>query len=590
MSFANKFLGTGEQNISDGSLKIYGSIIGAKNLVNTSSNTVKIDASGNLYADNLGPDDIDGVISNPLTENLDADNFNINNVNNLEIDNGTNSITLNYTTGISDNVFDLQNLIDIDSATQNINSSTTLNQTDFDGDMTITGDVQFGGSLIGNLVINDVDITTQTSNLNVSEQDSNFSSAMANLATGVIEVQSNGEDLATEFTLSSIDLKIPTKGQKATSGSIPTVLSADYASTTLVQTSGGNFVLCALDGTLVSGNIPTNIRQIASTDIDIGDGITDTGTQRVVLSNDYTSTTKNNLAQVNGNTVNIGDGISDTGTQRIVLSNDYTSTAKNNLTQVNGNTVNIGYGISDTGSQRVVLSNDYTSTAYVATDGGNYVLCALDSSLVSGNIPTNTIQIGSTNIDRNTGAASNGSQRVLLTNDFLSTTIQKPLTSTLLYEKKIITTNLATNVGATSTTTFVGWSGSGGNIYLTYLSVFLSINGVLKMGGWGTSATPLNNGFWVSWRKNTSDGYKPIIGDSTDLIMSNGELVREGTSSEIYEHAQSTVKAIVDLSDNPLLIENNGGTEGSIRIIRNVDDYTSNSVTTLYIIAGYYYS
>lgn len=554
MSFANKFLGTGEQNISDGSLKIYGSMIGAKNLVSTTANTVRIDAGGNLFADNLTPDDIDGVIANPLEEDLNAANFNINNVNNLEIDNGTNSITLNYSTGISDSIFDLQSLVDIEDATQNINSTTTLNQTDFDGDMTVTGDIQFGGSLLGNLVINDVDITAQTSNLNVSEQDSNFPTAMSNLASGSIQVQSNLEDIATESTLALIDSKIPTKGQKATSGSVPTVLSADYASTTLVQTTGGNFVLCALDGTLVSGNIPTNTRQIASTDINIGDGITDTATQRVVLSNDYTSTTKNNLTQINGNTVNNNSGITSTGTQR------------------------------------VVLSNDYESTAFVATDGGNYVLCALDESLVSGSIAVNVDQINALPISVDTGSSTTATQRVVLSDDFLSTTVQRPLTSSLLYEKKIITTNLATNVGATSTTTFVGWSGSGGNIYLTYLSVHLYINGALKMAGWGTTTTPLTNGFWVSWRKNTSDSYKPIIGDSTDLIQSNQEMVREGTRSEVYEYSQSTVNAIVDLSNNPLLIENNGGTEGSIRIIRGVDDFTNGNTTNFYVIAGYYYS
>ena len=77
MSFANKFLDIGTKNVSNGSLILFGSKIGAKNLISTSANTVKIDDGGNLFAAPLNATDVSGVVANPMIEDLNINDNNI---------------------------------------------------------------------------------------------------------------------------------------------------------------------------------------------------------------------------------------------------------------------------------------------------------------------------------------------------------------------------------------------------------------------------------------------------------------------------------------------------------------------------------
>lgn len=86
MAYANKFLSNGEINISDGSTVLYGSKIGAKNLVGT-FDTVKIDNNGSLYPAKLDSGDITGVVVNPMTEDLNLNSNNIDNSGNINFSN-----------------------------------------------------------------------------------------------------------------------------------------------------------------------------------------------------------------------------------------------------------------------------------------------------------------------------------------------------------------------------------------------------------------------------------------------------------------------------------------------------------------------
>jgi len=97
----------------------------------------------------------------------------------------------------------------------------------------------------------------------------------------------------------------------------------------------------AIIGSLVA-NQSVNVNQIAGTTTSVNNGTTDAGTQRVTLSSDSTgqvklatgantigSLTANqsvNQTQINGVAVSVGNGTTDTGTQRVTISSDSTGT------------------------------------------------------------------------------------------------------------------------------------------------------------------------------------------------------------------------------------------------------------------------
>lgn len=170
---SNKFLGTSLINVSDGSTILYGSKIGAVDLAGLEE-TIKLTPDGCLYASDLNIDNITGLqteldnkLQNPMNVDLNVNNFNINNAQNIEIDNGSNGIILNYITGITDQTLDLQVVKDIEDVTQNFNTSTSSGQTDINGDLTLTGDFQLGGSLIGDLTITDISMNSQTTSVKI---------------------------------------------------------------------------------------------------------------------------------------------------------------------------------------------------------------------------------------------------------------------------------------------------------------------------------------------------------------------------------------------------------------------------------------
>ena len=527
MSFANKFLGTGSLNVSDGTVALFGSKVGAKNLIG-GANTVKIDGSGCLFASAINSNDIAGVVANPLTEDLDLDDNSILNTNTIEISNGSNSITLNYNSGISDQNLDIQTVKDIDDATQNINATTTSGQTDLDGDVTVQGDLQFGGSLIGNLEINDVNTGgTQTNDLNVSV--TNF--PVTQPVSGSVSV-------------SNFPVTQPVSGSVSVSNFPSTQVISDI-NTGGLQTNDLNININSASETVpVTGSviaIPSGIynqslRNIGalSATVDVNSGSKSNGTQRIILTDDYEGTVKNRLEEIGASSqaISVGSGTVDAGCQRTVLSNDYTSTNKNDLTKIATNDISVDSGVSDTGCQRTVLSNDYTSTVL----------------------------------------------------------FQSRLSS-WFYERRIITGNLAGNYGVATQITFGSWSGNPGNIYLTNLCLSLfCTTGIPKMQGWGSNISPLTNGFYITYKKNSSAGGYPLMGSGSLRIKKFGDIAREAHSFSLTNESDTQITANILNDNHPILIENQSvGTRGTILIDIGVDDLTDANVSEIYLLAGYYF-
>lgn len=258
MSSANKFLGTDSVDVTDGSLAIFGASIGAANLTG-GANTVKIGSDGTLLAESILISDIsglqdqlDGGIGNPMTLDLLGGGFNISDIKSLEINNGSFGITLDYSSGITNQVFDLQTMVDIEDVTQNFNLSTTAGQTDITGDLVITGDFQFGGALVGDLVITDINFgTTQTDTLKVFEQNANFLGAMDGLNNSI------GTD-----GLTAPPQVILMGGVNKSTGFLRQLRTDD------------------------DGRLRIRIDELGNSDIDTNTGNASNGTQRVVLASD----------------------------------------------------------------------------------------------------------------------------------------------------------------------------------------------------------------------------------------------------------------------------------------------------------------
>ncbi|MCP4339159.1 MAG: hypothetical protein GY799_09805, partial [Desulfobulbaceae bacterium] len=161
--------------MSNGTVSILGSKIGATNLAGSAIETVKVDNNGCLYNSKMVIDDttglqtaLDSAISNPLTADLDANENELTNATKVEITNTVNSVELNYDTGNTDINLDMNDVKIAVDATINVNPTTSFGQTDFDGDVTIADSLQVGGALIGDFAINDVNFTTtQTDDLKV---------------------------------------------------------------------------------------------------------------------------------------------------------------------------------------------------------------------------------------------------------------------------------------------------------------------------------------------------------------------------------------------------------------------------------------
>ena len=85
-------------------------------------------------------------------------------------------------------------------------------------------------------------------------------------------------------SLSSIDGKMASLGQKASAGSMPVVLASDQSAIPVSQS--GAWTVTANAGT---GNFASNITQFAGTAVSVDAGTTDAGTQRIIIASDQSA-------------------------------------------------------------------------------------------------------------------------------------------------------------------------------------------------------------------------------------------------------------------------------------------------------------
>lgn len=235
-------------------------------------------------------------------------------------------------------------------------------------------------------IIKDVDFdTSQTDNLNVEVQNASIPVTQSGTwiiddITNPIETDTIITDVATGGTQTDflgIDLNqignntVQTSNGGAGSGTLRVAIAGDNNDVPIKNGVGGDI---SVDLNTISATLPTfdsNVVELAGNAINTNVGSAMSGTQRVVLSGSYESTTKTDLAQVNGSTVQTGTG-SDAGCQRVVLANgaqiDVTivspiqsGAVQTSLSFIDGSAIQTGDG-TEIDSQRVVLSNDYIST------------------------------------------------------------------------------------------------------------------------------------------------------------------------------------------------------------------------------------
>lgn len=317
MSYANKFLGTNSQDLTDGTIDVFAASLCAKNLIST-SDIPKINSAGCLYPASINIDDITGLqaeldatIQNPLASDLNANNFDITNASSIQVTNGANNVTLNYITGTSNTTLDIQTLKDIEDVTQNFNISTSPGQTDVDGDLVVTGDIQAGGALIGGVTITDVDILAQSTTLSISGTVT--ANAGTNLNTAALALESGGN-------LDTITTN--TTGIALESGNLAAINTNTAA---LALESGG-----------VLDTIQTNTAALALESGGVLDTI-DSKTSAIVSSTSLTASATSSIAttntQINNKTPALGQTTA-ANSSPAVLSSDYLSTATVDLTNV----------------------------------------------------------------------------------------------------------------------------------------------------------------------------------------------------------------------------------------------------------------
>lgn len=553
MSFANKFLDTGSKNVSDGTLILFGSKIGAKNLISTSANTVKIDSGGNLFAAPLNAIDVSGVVANPMTEDLNINDNNILNSNTVEISNGSNSITLNYSSGIIDQDLDLQDVKDIDNATQNINATTTSGQTDFDGDVTIQNDLQIGGDLIGTLTINDIDTGgAQTNDLNVNLTNSSIivgpNSVGNNWTTSGIAKETGGNLESANSKLTGVinntgQIITNTTGIALESGNLATIVTN---TTGIALESGGNLATIVTN----TGNIDTKLGGI----IQIQSNFQDIATESTANSID------SRLA----------------GNIKVIEQNANFSTAMTNLAsgivQVQSNSANIA-------TESTLSTIDSKQSAIVSSTSST---ASSNSSIATstGNINTKIPSQGQT--------TQSGSMPVVLSNDYASTLTSKNLLSTLRLSTASLG-ELAANYGSATTVSFNSWAGSGtGECYITKIKLYIELNSTgPKLDGWGSSVTKLTNGFNISYKSSSTSSDNALTG----TILSLGQIMRDLNDFSIFIQSATCINATMDLSNNPIFINNLTGTKGLLNFnVIGADNLTLNNTTSVRIRCEYYYS
>lgn len=185
------------------------------------------------------------------------------------------------------------------------------------------------------------------------------------------------------------------------------------------------------------GPVQANINQVGGAFTAVNNGVSTSGTLRVTLASDSTgqvilgagtnvigSLVANqsvNVAQVSGNNTAISNGTTNSGTQRVTISSDSTGQVKLNggsldpnqsinVAQISGSTTSVGNGVSGTGVQRVTLASDSTGQVTLAT-GANTI------GALTANQSVNQTQWAGNAVNLGNGTTGTGTLRVTISSD-----------------------------------------------------------------------------------------------------------------------------------------------------------------------------
>ena len=334
----------------------------------------------------------------------------------------------------------------------------------------------------------------------------------------------------------------------------------------------------------VINSIPISVTtvQILSTEITGFDASLQdiNGNLLTVLSDDYSSTTKTDLTKIAGNDVDIGNGTSGTATQRVCIASNnlpitITPSAPISTLSTVTNTVNVQTdGLTDK-VQTAIDMTDITSKGQqlmadsipvtVASDQSN-ILVTLDE--IAGNFKSNNDSLN-INIMRindkasaffNTGPATDGTLKVVLTNDYLSTVTNMHQFESFYYHRAAFqlnaSTNMAQNLGLATNTTLPGIIGN--IIYLDKISLnILFVSGTADVNGWGTGGSALASGGILEYHADSTH-----TAQLTGQLKTNNDIIYYFDETEYYAFGSGTslnavmrfpYKIKIDFTDSGLI-------------------------------------
>lgn len=256
--------------------------------------------------------------------------------------------------------------------------------------------------------------------------------------------ESGGNLDSINSSLSSIDGKLNSLGQKTMTGSVPVVIASDQSPIPVtgsissspdvnVHDGSGTAITSTLDGskqgldahisnTSIAVTGPLTDTELRATPVPISGTVTAnagtgnftvvqaTGTNLHTVVDSGTITTITNVVHVddNGGSLTVDGPLTDVQLRAtpVPVSGTVTTTASGtqdtNLIQINGNTVLAGNGVTGTGSQRVTIASDNTAFTVNAAQSGSWTVTANAGT----NLNTSLLALDTT-VDARSATASN---------------------------------------------------------------------------------------------------------------------------------------------------------------------------------------
>jgi hypothetical protein len=320
---------------------------------------------------------------------------------------------------------------------------------------------------------------------------------------------------------------------------------------------------------------------------------------------------KINVGLINSNTVNTNSGSSSNGTQRVVLTNDYLSTSSCKITDIamdttqtddlNVNVTNsidinnfpLIQGIS--GSVTCNAGTNLNTSSLALESGGNLDdINSKQSSIVTATSNTASSSSSSATSLSNINTKIPSQGQALMANS-LPVTIASDQTN-FLYTKSYYcsyfnnsnggSTNLATNntgLGSDASGTVTSWSGNTDR-YIHKLKLRMLVNGVLDPDTYGNATPALTNGFYISYKRSNSN---PIITLFPEKLKKNSDIIIhfDETIDHNYGSGNEVLNAILEFKDYIYIDFNNGG---YFQWYFGQDNYTSGNVQEIKSCVYYY--